>query len=107
MKFYSGSMQRLMGEIVLAKNPDQSVEPLAGAHFEKSFPLLSGTEAENELALADAGYGRFLKARRRSAEATDYLIRATKIFDRLGTMVEPERVREQLAERNESNASQL
>jgi class 3 adenylate cyclase/tetratricopeptide (TPR) repeat protein len=92
MKFYSGSMHRLMGEIVLAKNPDQSAEPLAGAHFEESFSLLSGTKAENELALAYAGYSRFLKARRRSGEAADYLRRATQIFDRLGTMVEPERL---------------
>ena len=61
MKFYSGSMHRMMGEIVLAKNPDQSAEPLAGAHFEESFSLLSGTKAENELALAYAGYSRFLK----------------------------------------------
>jgi hypothetical protein len=68
---------------------------LAGAHFEESFSLLSATKAENELALAYAGYGRFLKARRRLGEATDYLRRAMKIFDRLGTMVEPERVREQ------------
>ena len=107
MKFYSGSMHRLMGEITLAKNPDQSAEPLAGAHFEESFSLLSATKAENELALAYAGYGRFLKARRRLAEATDYLRHAMQIFDRLGTMVEPERVREQLADLNESNASQL
>jgi tetratricopeptide (TPR) repeat protein len=102
MKFYSGSMHRLMGKIILAKNPDQSGEPLAGAHFEESFSLLSATKAENELALAYAGYGRFLKARRRLAEATDYLRHAMEIFDHLGTMVEPERVREQLAELNES-----
>jgi len=107
MKFYSGSMHRLMGEIILAKNLDQSGEPLAGAHFEESFSLLSATKAENELALAYAGYGRFLKARRRLAEATNYLRHAMEIFDRLGTMVEPERVRKQLAELNESNASQL
>jgi tetratricopeptide (TPR) repeat protein len=107
MKFYSGSMHRLMGEIVLAKNPDQSGEPLAGAHFEESISLLSAARAENELALAYAGYGRFLKARRRLAESTDYLRRAIEIVDRLGTMVEPERVREQLAGLNESHASQL
>ena len=49
MKFYSGSMHRLMGEIVLAKNPDQSGEPLAGAHFEESISLLSAAERKMNL----------------------------------------------------------
>jgi hypothetical protein len=43
-----------------------------------------------------------LKARKHLAESTDYLRRAVEIFDRLGTMVEPERVRVQLAGLNEA-----
>ena len=97
MKFYSGSMHRLMGEIVLAKNPDQSGEPLAGAHFEESISLLSAAKAENELALAYAGCGRLHKHQGRVAEARDYLARALEIFERLGTLAEPGKVRAELA----------
>jgi hypothetical protein len=97
MKFYSGSMHRLLGEIVLAKNPDQSGEPLAGAHFEESISLLSAAKAENELALAYAGCGRLHKHQGRVAEARDYLARALEIFERLGTLAEPGKVRAELA----------
>ena len=59
---------------------------------------LSHVKAENELALAYAGYGRLLKQQRRPAEARDYLTRALAIFEHLGTLIEPDNVRTELAQ---------
>ncbi|NIS71972.1 MAG: AAA family ATPase, partial [Proteobacteria bacterium] len=51
-RYYAGFAQRLLGEIVLKTNPIQ-----AAPHFEKSKAVLRELKAENELALAYAGYG--------------------------------------------------
>ncbi len=53
--------------------------------------------AENHLALAYAGYGRLHKQQGHIAGARDYLIRALEIFERLGTLIEPDRVRQEVA----------
>ena len=58
MKFHLGSAHRLLGEIALTTNPTQVAEPLAAPHFEQSIAILQQINAENELALAYAGYGR-------------------------------------------------
>jgi flagellin-specific chaperone FliS len=55
-------------------------------------------KAENELALAYKGYGRLLKQKHQITEARGYLTKALEIFERLGTLLEPEKVREILAE---------
>ncbi len=55
-------------------------------------------KAENELALAYAGYGRFLRHAGRISEAREYLTRAPEILDRLGILIEPDKVRQELAE---------
>ena len=68
------------------------------AYFEKSIAVLQEIKAENELALAYAGYGRFYKVQGQSATAREYLMKALDIFERLGTLIEPDRVREELAE---------
>jgi len=93
VKYYSGFAQRLMGEIALKNNPTQ-----AGAHFEKSIAVLQEIRAENELAQAYAGYGRLHKQKGQIAKAREYLVKALKIFERLGTLIEPDKVREELAE---------
>ena len=62
---------------------------------------MSGAEnkAENELALAYAGYGRLHEQMGRIAEAREYLMKALEmIFERLGTLIGPDTVRQARAE---------
>jgi len=91
-RYYAGFAQRLLGEIALKTNPNQ-----AAAHFEKSMAVLQEIKAENELALAYAGYGRLHKQQGQIGQAREYLTKALEIFERLGTLIEPDKVREELA----------
>jgi tetratricopeptide (TPR) repeat protein len=100
MKFYASWMRRLLGEIALERNPEQVTEPFAAPHFEKCIAEFREIKAENELALAYASHARLHKAQGRPAEARDYLIRALEIFDRLGTLIEPDKARSELAALN-------
>ncbi len=97
MKFHIGSAHRLLGEIALCTNPAQIEGPLAAPHFEQSIAILQQIHAENELALAYAGYGRLYQQQGNIAQAREYLTRALGIFERLGTLGEPEKVRQALA----------
>jgi flagellin-specific chaperone FliS len=47
-------------------------------------------KAENELALAFVGYGRLYKQQNQITQAREYLVKALEIFERLGTLLEPE-----------------
>jgi tetratricopeptide (TPR) repeat protein len=58
---------------------------------------LERSKAENELALAWAGYGRLQARLGRPDQAREYLTKALAIFERLGTLREPERVRAEIA----------
>jgi tetratricopeptide (TPR) repeat protein len=93
VRYYAGFAQRLLGEIALKTNPTQAV-----SLFEKSIAIFQEIKAENELALAYAGYGKLQKQQRQFAQAQEYLKKALEIFDRLGTLIEPEKIREILAE---------
>jgi tetratricopeptide (TPR) repeat protein len=97
MKFLLGSAHRFLGEIALATNPAQIEEPLVAPHCEQSIAILQQIHAENELALAYAGYGRLHQQQGRVEQARDYLTRALVIFERLGTLGEPDKVRQALA----------
>jgi len=90
-RYYLGWAHRLLGEIVLKANPDQ-----AASHFEKSIAVLQEIKAENELALAYADYGRLHKEHGDIAQARKYLTKALDIFESLGTLIEPDKVREEL-----------
>jgi len=92
-RYYAGFAQRLLGEIALKTNPAQGA-----SHFEKSIAVLQEIKAENELALAYAGYGRLHKQKDQIAQAREYLTKALEIFERLGTLIEPDKVREELTE---------
>jgi class 3 adenylate cyclase/tetratricopeptide (TPR) repeat protein len=92
-RYYLGWAQRLLGEIALKNNPTQ-----AAPHFEKSMAVFREMKAENELALAYAGYGRLCKQQGNIPKAREYLTDSLKILERLGTLIEPDKVREQLAE---------
>jgi len=91
-RYYLGWSHRFLGEIALKANPAG-----AASHFEKSIAMLQKIKAENELALAYAGYGRLQKQQGQFAKAREYLTKALEIFDRLGTLIEPDSVREELA----------
>ena len=91
-RWYGGWTQRLLGEIAMENNPDQAAD-----HFDKSIAILKEIRAENELAMAYSGYGRFHKQQGNIAEAHEYLTNALEIFERLGTMTQPDKVREELA----------
>jgi class 3 adenylate cyclase/tetratricopeptide (TPR) repeat protein len=92
-RYYIGWAQRLLGEIALKNNPAQ-----AAFHFEKSMAVLQEIKAENELALAYAGYGRLQKQQGKVGQARKYLTKALEIFERLTTLIEPDKVRRELAE---------
>jgi class 3 adenylate cyclase/tetratricopeptide (TPR) repeat protein len=93
MKFLIGCAHRLLGEIALKTNLDQAMD-----HFVKSITVFREIKAENELAVAYAGLGRLHKQEGNIAKARDYLTNALEIFERLGTLIEPDKVRKELAD---------
>jgi tetratricopeptide (TPR) repeat protein len=93
VRYELGFAHRLLGEISLKNNPAQ-----AAPHFEKSIAIFQEIKAENELAMAYAGYGRLHKKQGEIARAREYLTKALEIFERLATPIEPNNVREVLAE---------
>jgi tetratricopeptide (TPR) repeat protein len=91
--YYVGWAHRFLGEIALKVDPGR-----AASHFEKCIAVFQKINAENDLALAYAGYGRLQKQQGQFAQAREYLTKALQIFERLGTLIEPDKVREILAE---------
>jgi tetratricopeptide (TPR) repeat protein len=91
-RYYVGFAHRLLGEIALKTNPAQALP-----HFEKSITILKEIKAENELALAYAGFGRLHKQQGQIAQARKYLMKALEILERLGTLIKPDQVSEELA----------
>jgi tetratricopeptide (TPR) repeat protein len=90
-RYYIGCVQRLLGEITLKADPDR-----AATHLEKSIDMLQEIRAENELALAYACYGLLHKQKGEIARAREYLTNALEIFERLGTLIEPDKARKEL-----------
>ncbi len=90
MRFHVALAHRIMGEIALSTGSSKMDE--AASRFETSIGILRKIEAQNELALTYAGYGRLLRRLGRVDDARHYLTRALEIFERLGTLTEPERV---------------
>jgi tetratricopeptide (TPR) repeat protein len=84
---------RLLGEVALKTDIAQAVE-----YFEKSIGIAQEVKAENELALTYADYGRYYKQKGDIVQTHEYLIKALKIFERLGTLIEPEKIRKELSE---------
>ncbi|MEE9419668.1 MAG: adenylate/guanylate cyclase domain-containing protein [Desulfatiglandaceae bacterium] len=92
MRFLIGYAYRLLGETTLKANPEQAMN-----HFVQSIAIFGEVKAENELALAYAGYGRLHKRQRNMEQARGNLTKALGIFERLGTLIQPDKVREELA----------
>jgi tetratricopeptide (TPR) repeat protein len=92
-RYYAGFAQRLLGEIILKTNPTR-----AASHFEKSIAIFKEIKAENNLAMSYAAYGRLHKQLNEIARARAYLTKALEIFERLKTPIEPDKIKEELAE---------
>jgi len=90
-KWFLAFSHRLIGEIALKTNPDE-----APPHFDRAMSICKGIKAENELALAYSGMGRYHKQQGNTEQAKEYLAKALEIFERLGTLIEPDKVREEL-----------
>ncbi len=95
-RVWLGVAYRLLGQIALETSLME-----AGTFFEKSIAISKEIKAENELALACAGLGRLHKKQGEISKARQFLTQALKTFERLGTMIEPDKVRKELAELSE------
>ncbi len=91
VRFWIGISHRVLGEIAAKTDPTR-----AAFHFDRGIGILAEIKAEPELALAYAAYGRFHTQQGNVVEARDYLTRALEIFERLGTLSEPDNVRREL-----------
>ena len=94
---YLGSGHRLQGELDLKTNPKK-----ADRHFKECIPILQEIKTENELARAYAGYGRYFRQQGNLAQAREYLTKALEIFERLGSLIEPDKVRKELTRLTEA-----
>ena len=90
-RYFLGRGHRFLGEIALESKPDE-----AGPHFEHAISTFQEIKTENELALAYSGMGRLHKRQGDTEQAREYLTKALEIFDRLGTLIEPDKVRKEL-----------
>jgi len=93
MQYWGAYALRMLGEIAVKTNPEK-----AQFHFEESITIFEKIKTENDLAFAYAGYGRLYKKQGKKVEAREYLTKAMEIFERLGTLNEPDKVRQELAE---------
>ena len=84
--------QRLLAECALLNDVGDAASPVA-----RAIEISRATGMENELALALAVDGRRLRKLGDAASARARFEEALTIFDRLGTLVEPDRVRAELA----------
>jgi tetratricopeptide (TPR) repeat protein len=91
MKYCIGWIHRLLGEVAM-----KTYHSEAFSHFKKSIDVLREIKANNELALAYAGLGRLYKQQGNKNHAREYLKKALAIFEQLGTLLEPDKIREDL-----------
>ncbi|MBC2716709.1 MAG: AAA family ATPase [Desulfobacteraceae bacterium] len=93
MKNRIGFAHYLLGEIAIEKDLSQ-----APTHFEKSIAIFQEIKAEYYLARAYSGYGRYHKQQGDIAQAREYLTKALEIFERLEILIEPDKVKKELAD---------
>jgi tetratricopeptide (TPR) repeat protein len=97
IKCYTSYAYRILGEVVLETDADQAVK-----YFKKSIDISQEIKTENELALVYADYGRYYRQKGDIVQSREYLIKALEIFERLSTLIEPEKIRKELAEMSET-----
>jgi predicted ATPase len=82
-----------LGQVALETNPAD-----ATLHFEEAISMFRELKAEPSLAHSYRGYGRLHKLQGRNAEARECLTQALEIFERLGCLIHPDKVRKELGE---------
>jgi hypothetical protein len=90
-RFHIGYAHLLLGRTSSITNPAE-----VASHFDKSIAIFREIKAESFLPIAYAGYGRLHKLQCNIAQAREYLTDALEIFERLGTLLEPEKVKKEL-----------
>jgi len=90
---YVGLAHGVLGEVALQFKLTE-----AGAHFEKSIALAQRAKARGTLAIRYSGMGRFHKQQGNAEQARDYLMKALELFEGLGTLIQSDMVRNELAE---------
>lgn len=88
--FYEGSARRLLGEVTAQLDPAPDGYDRAARQFDTAVALLERIGAENELALTYAACADLQRRRGDHAAASRYHALATGIFERLGTIIEPD-----------------
>ncbi|HEX6379720.1 MAG TPA: AAA family ATPase, partial [Acidimicrobiia bacterium] len=101
MPFYLGSALRLRAEVARKADFTEPGRLRASGYFEKAIDVLSEIGAENELALARAGYARLCRESGDNDKARRYYRTALETLERLGSLAEPPVIRKALAELNE------
>jgi tetratricopeptide (TPR) repeat protein len=98
--FFGGASRRCLGELAVAAGDVEAGLEL----IESAVETLRASGSDNELALALAGRGRTYRRTGGEALAEADLRNALAIFERLGTLEEPDRVRADLADRRADGA---
>jgi tetratricopeptide (TPR) repeat protein len=98
LKYYAAWCHHLLGEALLKSDPSREKARFAETCFECAVSICRKIRAENSLAVAYAGLGRCHKHQGNAAVAREYLNRALEIFQRLGTLLEPDNVRKEMAQ---------
>jgi hypothetical protein len=102
MPFYLGSALRLRAEVARKADATEPGRLRAAEYFEQAIGVLSEIGAENELALAQAGYARLCRESGDSKTAHRYYLTALETLERLGSLAEPPVIRKALADLNEA-----
>jgi tetratricopeptide (TPR) repeat protein len=100
-RYYLGSALRLRAEVARKAEPTESGRRRASEYFEQAIGVLSEIGAENELALAQAGYARLCRESGDNDKARRYYRTALETLERLGSLAEPPVIRKALAELGE------
>ena len=98
LKFHAAWCHSLLGGVSLEADPAQEKTPSAEACFETAIAISRDIKAEYVLARAYAGLGRCYGKKGNVAAARDYLNRALEILERLDILLEPDKVRADLAQ---------
>jgi class 3 adenylate cyclase/tetratricopeptide (TPR) repeat protein len=99
--YYLGSALRLRAEVVRKADSSEQGRRRAAGYFERAMGVLSEIGAENELALAQAGYARLCREGGDRDTARRYYRTALETLERLGSLAEPPVIRKALADLNE------
>jgi len=93
MRHFIGLAHLVQAEVALETNPAD-----AASHFDQAIATLQEIKAEVWLPRAYAGYGRYYRQHGENLRSREYLTKSLEISERLGTLIERDRVRQELAE---------